>query len=568
MPAVNDYTSHITIDGKDYLITLSPDGNSGNVVASVGELHAAGEAYPLKYQNITREENQNAFIKQFGRYSVYNPDSNDDWMAVNGGAWANYSPVSGFSTGGNTSYASNIDANIQNLLSNLTIAHIFNTENDFAVLTSSSSGGRLLMWGSNIAATALPLPTNVRAVYANRRAFAWIRETADSNSRWLGVAGNVNQGANIPDDIHLALVRDEPRAIYATEQAFAVLTTRGKVYAWGATNYGGTISAAVRAQLDALTIVSIVSNCYTFCAISEDGDIVTWGNASYGATLPAATLNEILNDGGALSVTATMGAFCAITRRSRKAFAWGYATQGGQLSQNAATLSAGGNIILCRASLGAFSIVTSTGLIEAWGDLYSGGTLPVGAVSGISSTLSEGDTPLAEEVTDVAMALQSFITASDGASSLAATVKGTISLFGNDTGFLLLGCNERSEIEMVCQWGGNNAELTTEKKQVLLSSVLEDVHVATNAYALRLRQGEKKGIVLTFGFNASGPGTVPKEYAVKLMQDVETVFAARRTPTANMSATNPGISAFLARKYDGSLLAWGGALPNTLFPAD
>jgi hypothetical protein len=83
------------------------------------------------------------------------------------------------------------------------------------------------------------------------------------------------------------------------------------------------------------------------------------------ASFPAATLEKIYDDGGALNVIANDSAFIVITQGRRKAVTFGLAAYGGVLSEQAATLAARGNLVLCAATPWAFCFINETGQAAA-----------------------------------------------------------------------------------------------------------------------------------------------------------------------------------------------------------
>lgn len=515
------------------------------------------------FQNISLVESQNSFINQFGCFSVNDGcDLGRSFIAsARAGAWQDDPGqilVSGVEANGGKPpehFARYLRLNGG--------GRVFSTEKDFAVLAGLLDSNRLLVWGTNIPnATSYPL-TGIESVYSNRSAFAFIYRDAVQSGFAMGAIGNAAAGGSIPDAVQLAVALDPPRSIHVTDQAFAVLTRAGKVYAWGNANHGGTIGNDVKALLSPLTITTLISSASAFCAIDINGEIVTWGNAQGGGTLPADVLGKLADDGGVETVVAAQSAFCAITRRSRKAFSWGLAAAGGTMQASAADVATRGGIVLCKAAMQAFCIINGHGLAQAWGSASLGGKIDAQANSGINALEDDeqdGQSVLAEQIKSMFSVLGENNNAvnsdfQQGCSSYV-TSQGVISIHNTDAGFCILSRDPEGRTRNIVSWGEASNVLSFSTRQILLASFIDRLRCSNGAYAAIVRQGDTGGCVVTWGRVSNDGGTVPADLKPQLDHGVVDVY-----PVTSVPGAVGGISGFVARCQDGRLVAWGTALP-------
>jgi serralysin len=66
-------------------------------------------------------------------------------------------------------------------------------------------------------------------------------------------------------------------SVVATKAAFAALKKDGSVWAWGNSNYGGSIDDNIRRLLSNGTMV-LQGNDMAFLAINSQGRVMGWGN--------------------------------------------------------------------------------------------------------------------------------------------------------------------------------------------------------------------------------------------------------------------------------------------------
>ncbi|MBT2372941.1 hypothetical protein [Pseudomonas fluorescens] len=337
------------VDGENFLISLTLDfsvtlGMAGRKLRfSVTPISSEGEAgietfspeMPISdgYQNITEEENRNSFMSQRGHHKHHTPDPKDRMCIASNGA---LSLISGETQSvhvrGRAGSAGEPPQEIRQYLRNNPATRMFSTELDFGALVPVlGSTKRLLLWGANMANIPPQLDlNNIRSVYSNRTAVAFIYDNPAPGKNTIGAFGNAANGGVVPTEIQTKLLFDSPKAIYATENAFAVLTNRGSVYAWGSPTSGGQISLAAENYLRNLKVERIIASASAFCAIGpeaiNDPDIkhvVTWGDPSGGGSISAQDITYILDQDGVDQVVANRNAFCAITKLRKRAISWG-----------------------------------------------------------------------------------------------------------------------------------------------------------------------------------------------------------------------------------------------------
>lgn len=517
------------------------------------------------FQNISPEESENSYLHQYGNFSFHVPEPTDRIFVSTGGAFGLIDPeTQDIYFAGQDGWGLPVPASIINYLKNNPAAKLFSTERDFAALVNVTGGNQLLVWGANIPATVPVKLTDIQSVYSNRECFAFIYKDATGNADRIGAAGLQGSGAVIPPQIQSALWFDEPLAIYATQNAFAVRTTKGKVYAWGNQANGGFINANAQALLDGITVERIIAAATAFCAIGTQGEIVTWGMADSGGNIPSAQLDAILSDGGVVSVTAATTAFCAITRNRRKAISWGRAVEGGTMSVSAAQLAVQGDVVLCKANRWAFCIINSRGQAEAWGaPQYGGASLTQTTRLEIEAAIND-----AGAVRDIP----------DGhVGSRIITVEGILSLYSNDVSFFLLSQHEDGRTRAVVVWGLNThgGAMAQAIRQALMASLITGVYCTNGAFGVVATQGSVYGAVIVWGAtlameDAGEIPPTPPELAGYLSSDVVELYSIKRFPYVTLPPPPPpqpphNDPSFAARRRDGSYVLWGGNVVNQYY---
>jgi hypothetical protein len=532
-------------------------------VASTGETgqeaRSAATTVSSDFQGISRGESESSFLKQWGNFSFYGNEPSDRVFVSTGGAFGLIDPdTQDIYFEGQTGWGLPVPPDIINFLKNNPATRLFTTEKDFAALVNNGSSNQLLVWGPNIPANHSVKLTDIKSVYSNRVCFAFIYQDATGDANRIGAIGLRGSGDVIPELIQRALYFDEPIAIHATENAFAVRTKNGKVYAWGDANNGGSISVDAQLQLGSMFVERIVAAAAAFCAIGRNGEIVTWGKAADGGAIPASKLEAILNDGGVNSVTASTTAFCAITHDRRKAVSWGLSGEGGLMSESASLIAVRGGVLLCKATRWAFCIISERGEAEAWGATrYGGASITQATRSEIEAAVKEMH-PKPEDV-------RGYV------GNRAITVPGILSLYSNDLSFFLLSQQDDGRTRAVVVWGMNThgGAITSGVRQALMASLITGVYCTNGAYGVVATQGGVYGAVIAWGATLAmeDAGEIPPELAQYLSSDVVELYSIKRYPFYQAPPPNPPPidPSFAARRRDGSYVLWGGNVKNQYY---
>ncbi|NID14538.1 hypothetical protein [Luteibacter yeojuensis] len=545
-----------------------------------------------RFQNISDEENANSFMKQYGDFSFYSIEPSDRILVSTGGAFAIRDPESRniLVIGLNDGYGATVPAAVRPYLVDADPAtQVFSTERDFALLVPDEDGNRLVPWGANIAPDHdVAKLRNVRSVYANGGAFAFIYGQRSANGEWLGAIGNPAFGGEVPASLHLPLYNDPPQSIYSTFDAFAVLTRSGKVHAWGNRANGGEISAAAKAMLDGMIVTRIVATMSAFCAIDDDYRLIApWGNPAHGGTIPSDRFASIVDDDGVKSIVGARAAFCAITRRRGKAVSWGLAAQGGDMSERAKVFAAYGNIVMCKASSWAFCMVNARGDAEAWGATSHGGTLPdtasdtdmgvlmaeSGAIPAIRAIFLEKMRKNVVDTDDddaVEAAATHLASSMDRVGPTADIVDGIVTVHANDASFFLTSQDANGATKQVLAWGlaHGGGDLSPPVRDVLLDSRITAVSCTNGAYGVVANRGDTEGAVTVWGatlqqLDAGQIPRIPPTIAQKLSGGIAALYSIKRPPPLNPAAPSVRPS-FAARHDDGSYVLWGGSVENEI----
>jgi len=518
------------------------------------------------FQNITLEEHEHSFIKQFGNFTIHSPQPADRMFSATAKAYAFLNTRYELTIGGNTSNGGVPPDYFETYLKANGSEYVFTTEQDIAVLVPVLSSNRLLVWGANVPTTILYPLSDIQSVYCCRAAMAFIYRTITSSGHTIGALGNADYGATIPDSVHLSLATDSPVAIYASGNAFAVLTTNGRVHAWGHADFGGTINDDAKALLSQIRVVKIFSTASAFCAVGENGELVTWGNPADGGNISAAAIAAIYDDGGAATVVAAQTAFCALTRTRRKAVSWGHASHGGTMNEQAASLANRGDIILCKAAAWAFCIINQDGLAEAWGNPYFGGSMASTAESGISQPLdpsaSSEDEPSNPRMEIKALFSNTLPIAPKPRQSVSSrylAADGEINIYANDASFCVISCHPDGRTRNIICWGyAAFSALANSTKQILLASTLQQVCCSNGAYAALTTQGSQRGCVVAWGAIANDGGALPVDLRSSLSHDVLEIYSMNALPVTPAASTTASSSSFAAR-LDNTYVFWGAA---------
>lgn len=559
-------------DGGKFLqfsvVPVASDGSEGDERFS--------PTYEIRsgFQDISDEENEWCYLKQRGNFSFHVPEPSDRLFVSTGGVFALLEPTSGdVHFEGQTGWGLPVPPEILNFLKNNKAVRLFSSEFSFAALVPLGGSNQLLCWGGTIPAVLPPLQ-GIRSVYSTRSAFAIIYTNPAPGTNTIAAIGPLNNPVSkVPDEIQAKLWFDPPKAIYAADDAFAVLTRNGRVYAWGQPNNGGTIPAAVRAQLDSMFITRIVATAVSFCAITADGDFAVWGNATGGGTIAVDRLQRILDDGGIGSVIAATTAFCAITKDRRKAVSWGRAAEGGDMSASAATLASRGNIVLCKANRWAFLMANTTGQAEAWGAAQYGGAPLTARTKREFKALFKDAKPV-PGYPERAPGKGQVQRQRRNVSSTAIIVGGNLSLYANDVSFFLLSRHDdgRTNAIVLHGLGTHGGTMSAALRQTLMASLIRDVYCTNGAYGVITTQGGTEGAVSVWGatLRMEDAGEIPPELAEYLRSGVVELYSIKRfpyvvlppPPPPNPPHTDPS---FAARRDDGTYVLWGGNVTDQYF---
>ncbi|MNF26207.1 hypothetical protein D3C76_179600 [compost metagenome] len=562
--------------------------------AASGEMAdpAQSMAYLIEHhvQNISDEENQNSFLKQRGNFSFYQSEPMDRIFTSTSGA---FSLVDGRSQNvhvdGARDFGGELPEEFRQFLTNNPAVRLFSTEKDFGALVRvQGDNNRLLLWGTNVATLPPDLDlSNIKSVYTNRYALAWIYKDRTGGQHRIGAVGHATFGGVVPLEIQSKLFFDEPRAIYAIEDAFAVLTESGKVYAWGNPATGGVITGVTQQYLDIMEVNRIICTAGAFCAIGpyrgEDPQIqqiATWGPANSGGHLSPQNIEDLVMLDGVITVVACRNAFCAITKRLRRLVTWGHPSYGGVMSDAARELAARGSIVLCKASAWAFCMVNSRGQAEAWGYVGYGGNTPGGNDEGsqeAGEALNQSAIKPKLQALFQSWGIESLYQdrrgnrnrglrdigcdcASSSTASRLISTEGHISVFSNDSAFFLLAQDDYGLTHEVFTWGyaASGGTLPQPVRQVLMASLLNAVYCTNNSFAVISTQGGVAGAVTSWGATLAqnGAGQVPDELQEHTRERVVELYSIKQIPAYDVTSIIYH-GAIAARRDDHLYVIWG-----------
>lgn len=579
-------------------LTLTPEHLGKNLQFSVTPRAASGEvgletwsSTLLVYdhfQGITPREMEGSFLSQNGSFSLYEQEPADRLLVSSFAALVvQDGPSQNVYALGRDDFGASIPPEIQRLLQNNPAVRLFSTGSGFGALVSNAGTNQLLVWGSWMSNLPPEVGTrNIRSVYSNGSALAFIYNNPPLAANKIGALGNLANGGQVPAEVQLELLYDLPQAIYATETAFAVRTADNYVHAWGLEFGGGNIPAETRQYLNQMRVTEIYATASAFCAIGplrrgnpDELSIVAWGNKDGGGMLTAQQIETIMIGGGVRHVIAARNAFCVITKTGR-VVVWGNEAHGGVLSAEAQQLNARGNIVMCVAAAWAFCMVNAYGQAAAWGTMGYGGNTPTDTepvlLDAQQALETSGCKPGIEQLFQKWRVAERLLQptprtphAGQGcncenvarrSSSRLINVDGIVSLHSNDSSFFLLARDEFGLTEAVFAWGqpaaGGNLPQAT--KQVLEASIIDAVYCTNRSYGVLARQGVVQGAFIGWGASLAqgGAGEVPADLQPLLHRDVVELYSIKRFPTVAPVTTNQP-SAFIARKRASGYVIWG-----------
>ncbi|NCE90365.1 hypothetical protein [Pseudomonas sp. L13] len=587
--------------GEEVRFAVTPVSASG-VIGH--EVYSQVKTIVSGYQNISEEESNSSFIKQYGAFSLYRNEPNDRIVNSTSGAfaWMSGSTQSVF-VKGRADSGGTPPVEIEQYLKNNPATRMFSTARDFAALVPVvGSANQLLLWGQNIG----PIPhdldlSNIKYVYCNEAAIVWIYDNPPLGKNRIGAFGSVAHGGAVPDEIQRLLLHDQPVAIYSTAAAFAVRTEAGAVFAWGSPAAGGTFDQAKRKELDAIKTTRIVCSAGAFCAIgptragSSDADtVVSWGPANSGGAMSSKNIADIRSNGGANHVVANRDSFVVITHESAIATSWG-GPYGGVMNKDAEDLAARGDIVMCAGTPYAFCMVNRGGRIAAWGVNGMGGNTPTsegdGALEETFTVVDAGEVLEASDVKERVRALFEKLQVNSvdedpsGTSGIECacrsvgkkrsslthfvTQMGEVTLSTNDASFFMSSKGSGGITTELITWGhaGYGGQIPSPTRQVLMASQITDVYCTNGAYAMITNQGGVTGAVVAFGAtNAQQEaGQIPVMLQPHLRTEIKELYSIQQMPPYNPNVGRQG--AFSARVGNGTWVTWGAPLlvPNEHF---
>ncbi len=584
--------------GKHVQFSVIPRASSGET--GLESWSGTLEVYD-DFQGISRREQEGSFLSQSGDFSMYEGEPLDRSLISSAAAVTVHDGRSQNVHGlGRSEFGAVIPSDIQRLLQNNPAVRMFSTSRDFGVVVNNAGTNQLLVWGPSMSSIPPDVGLrNIKSVYSNGSALAFIYNNPPPAANKIGAIGNRANGGDVPADVQRQLLFDLPRAIYATETAFAVLTHDNYVHTWGAATAGGAIPQETRQYLDQIRVTEIYATASAFCAIGplRRGDpnelnIVAWGAAAGGGVLTAGQIETIMIGGGVGHIIAARNAFCAITK-SKRVVVWGNTAHGGVLSAEAQTLNARGNIVMCKASAWAFCMINAFGQAAAWGTVGYGGNTPTDEKPQLldagQALENSGCKPeiealfkkwqVAERLTYVSSSTshrtRQGLSASPTPSSSARliTVDGEFTLHSNDSSFFLLARDEFGLTEAVHVWGqtASGGTMTQQIKQVLGASLIDTVYCTNRSYGILARQGAVSGALISWGATLAqeGAGEVPVELQPFLLAGVLELYAIKQLPPVEPVATIQP-SAFVARRTEPGYVIWGGGsgITNQVFIPD
>ena len=117
-----------------------------------------------------------------------------------------------------------------------------------------------------------------------------------------------------------------PKQIYSTQSAFAILDNAGKIWAWGNTDEGGYKSSTPQFVddngFDDKTVSQIFSTNAAFAALTITGDVWAWGNPNSGGYMYDNQSMQISNLSNVINICSTSQAFAALTENGN-VWCWG-----------------------------------------------------------------------------------------------------------------------------------------------------------------------------------------------------------------------------------------------------
>ncbi len=290
-------------------------------------------------------------------------------------------------------------ADISNVISTPTAHAALRTNGNIYIWGKSLAGGN----GQNCCsflrinnASSGAILGNMTNIYATDKAFVAINENANNSIYIWGATGEGGNGQN-----YCTLLTGNPAnnifkpvSVKSTNTAFAVLNNGGQVFIWGKSAEGGNaLNTYDKLAIDSMTgtylsnVASIYATNTAFAALTTTGDVYIWGASGQGGNgqnycsrlrIDNATTGTFLTNIKAIYSTAT--AFAAVNT-SNNVYIWGSGSGGnGNRNHcsvlridNATTGSLLGSVANIYSTSAAFVAVTTTKIPYVWGGSFYGG---------------------------------------------------------------------------------------------------------------------------------------------------------------------------------------------------
>ena len=314
------------------------------------------------------------------------------------------------------------------------------------------------------------------------------------------------------------------RQIYSTVSAFAALNEKGEVVAWGS---NGGDASAVADQLKG-GIRSIASTTEAFAALNVDGGVVTWGTPRFGGD--TRDLSEVLSS-DVVEIFSTDHAFAAL-KKDGSVVGWGDEFSGGFRGKSGIDVAT--DVRTIRTTSGAFAALREDNTVQTWGYWNHGG-VPEGQVaialaSGQVKEIYSNEFAFAALLKDRTVVSWGSESSGGDSSGIQDRLLDVDRIVGNRNAFAAI-----TRQGGVIGWGISGENYVDVADELQFNVV--DVVASDQAFAARTREGS----VVTWGSDYYGADR--SNVSGELSGGVVDIVASK--------------SAFAALKRDGSVVVWG-----------
>lgn len=360
--------------------------------------------------------------------------------------------------------------------------------------------------------------------------------------------------------------------IFSNSGAYAALKDSGALVTWGGTEYGGDPTCALAVSCHAAPASSLVSGVVTvsstnsaFAARKADGSVITWGHpgaAGDAGCAPAAGCSPAPAGSLSSGVTRVWGSYDAFAalHTDGSVVAWGDPSSGGDASAPVGGSLTG--VVNVVPGGFAFAALRQDGSVVTWGAPASGGdptcpganctAAPAGSLaSGVVDLNSTNAAFAARKADGSVVTWGSTSDGGDSSTPVGGTLAGVTALAANDAAFAAVKADGSVVAWGDAGYGGDPAcaagpSCSPAPTGALASGV---VQVVGTRQAFVARKAD--GSVVAWGNPAYGG-------------DPSCVLAAFGCTPAPVGALSGGVvqvmwtaDAFIARKQDGSVVTWG-----------